>query len=167
MEAIRRTGCTLLAALAASWQSGAVTAGELPAALTGFWGTADSLYEGSAAQNHLHLMADGVGILVGSTPAPQRIHGSPGDGGPTPRAVIGFPVRATFADAVLTVQPLSLQPQDAEKARRAVFSCRYQADVPALECGMPNKRSLTLTRRADTSPADIAAQIEAMRAHLP
>lgn len=142
-------------------------AGELPAALTGFWGTADSLNEGTASQGHLHLMADGVGALIGSTPAPQRIDGAPGDGRPAPRAVIGFPVLATFADAVLTVQPLALRPRDAEKARHAVFSCRYQADVPALECGMPNKSMLTLTRRANAVPADVAAQIEAMRAHLP
>jgi hypothetical protein len=55
-----------------------------------------------AAHNEFYLEADGFGAAVGSTPA-VRLAGAVDDGAPGPRAVIGFPLRASSDGDALTL----------------------------------------------------------------
>jgi hypothetical protein len=134
----------------------------LPSHLAGVWGTAESLYTGTAAQNFVHLDADGFGFAVGSG-AVRRLEGKD-DGKPAPRPVIGFPVRATLAGDTLTLRPYLPGQIDETQAARMLISCRYDASAPALTCTGPDGVAMRMRRLADKVDAEVAQQIAAVRA---
>lgn len=134
----------------------------LPAHLTGTWGTAESLYDGKFGQSQIHLDADGYGVMVGSTPSPHRLDGKVEEEQEV-RAIIGFPLRATLDGTTLTARVVVLDPKDAEKARRAETTCRYEAAGPTLTCAGPRRKPLVMKRYSETVPAEIARTLEQMR----
>lgn len=137
----------------------------LPRHLTGAWGTAESLFEGTAPQIFVFLAADGAGALIGSGEAPTNISepAIPGEpavaSGPAPavppRAIMGFPVRATLAGDVLTLQVTYPAPAEA-RAKMPAFICRHDAAAVTLACRGPDGTDWTLRFRGDTIPADAA-----------
>ncbi len=153
---------TVLLACMLAWHGAATAADVLPTHLTGSWGTAESLYDGESGQSQMHLDADGYGAMVGSTSRPQRIDGKD-DAGPEVRAIIGFPVRATLDGATLTVRVVALDPKDAERARRAGTTCRYDAVGPTLTCSWPGREPVVMKRLNETVPAEIARMLEQVR----
>ncbi|MEW7849045.1 hypothetical protein AB2N08_10130 [Massilia aurea] len=156
----------VLLAVAGCWH-GVAGAGEaLPSHLTGTWGTAESLYVGNTGQTDLHLAADGVGIMVGSTPPPQRISGVD-DGTPPPRALIGFPVRATLGGTVLTVRPMALDPKDAARAARSVVTCSIDLAGPTLTCVGPKGPAMVMRRRSAVMSGEEARMLAELRPHFP
>jgi len=157
---------TVLLACMLSWHAAVAAADVLPAHLTGSWGTAESLYDGESGQSQMHLDADGYGVMVGSTPRPQRIDGK-NDAGPEVHAVIGFPLRATLDGTTLTARVVALDPKDAEKARRAETTCRYEAMGPTLTCSGPGRKPVVMKRLSETVPAEIARTLQQVRSMAP
>ncbi|SEN61686.1 hypothetical protein SAMN05428959_102626 [Duganella sp. CF517] len=97
-----------LLALFLTWPVGAHATDVLRRHLTGTWGTAASLHAGATGQTELLLLADGFGVLSGSTPPAVRRDGID-DGKAPPRAIIGFPLRATADGDTITANQLPLR----------------------------------------------------------
>jgi hypothetical protein len=155
---------SILLTLITAWHLSLYAASDiLPTGLAGTWGTAESLYAGTTAQSALQLEADGFGILVGSTPPAKRLDGVD-DGKPLPRAVIGFPVRASLDGDTLTLGAYWPGKIDAVQAERMHLSCRYDAVTPALTCTGPDKVAMVMRRLSDTVDADAAKMIAVVRA---
>jgi len=152
----------VLFACALGWHALGCAADVLPAHLTGTWGTAESLYAGETGQSQMHLDADGYGVMVGSTQAPQRIDGKDGEGSEV-RAIIGFPLRATLDGRTLMARVVALDPKDAEKARRAETTCHYEAAGPTLTCTGPGRKPVVMKRYSETVPTEIARTLEQVR----
>lgn len=158
----RMTCRVLLAmAMAYAWQLSANAADILPAYLVGTWGTAASLYEGTTGQSQMHLQADGFGVMVGSTPPAMRQDGVD-DGKPAPRAIVGFPVRATLEGDVLKAQPF-LPTQQGQQGSAPLIVCRYETAGPALICTGPDKVPMPMKRYSATVPAEVASTIASIR----
>jgi hypothetical protein len=138
----------------------------IPADVAGSWGTAASLDAGDTEQSVLHLQADGYGMMAGSTPPAKRMDGVD-DGKPGPRAVIGFPVRATLDGDTLQLRPFlprGAPAEQAAQAARAVFNCRHDAAGLTLACTVPDGKPLVLHRLGATLPPEAAAMIAALKA---
>ncbi|USX19922.1 hypothetical protein NHH82_29515 [Oxalobacteraceae bacterium OTU3REALA1] len=151
-----------LLALCMSWHLLVHAADALPRHLTGTWGTAESLYAGATGQTELLLLADGFGAMQGSTPPATRIDGSD-DGKVAPRAIIGFPLRATADGDTITAKPFLPGGQQAEKMARITISCRYEQAGPTLTCLGPSGDLMVMSRRSDTVAPEAAKMIEALR----
>lgn len=147
-------------ALAIAWHLPLHAADTLPAQLAGIWGTAESLYTGTTAQSALQLEPDGFGILAGSSPPATGVDG----GKQPPRAIIGFPVRATLLDDTLTLRAYWPGKIDDAQAARMTLTCRYEKAVPALTCTGPDKVAIVMRRLAATVDAEAATMIAAVRA---
>lgn len=164
---------TILLVLATACHVSASAADVLPPHLLGTWGTAASLYEGSTAQGQMHLAADGLGLLIGSTPPMVRADGAD-DGKPAPRAIIGVPLRATLEGDTLTVQgfmpPAAANASAATKAAAQQtappFHCHYDAAGPTLDCRDQKHPLFLLKRYADSMAAEVASQLAAIRQAL-
>ena len=158
-----RMTCSVLLAMAMAYacQLSANAADILPAYLVGTWGTAASLYEGRTGQSQMHLQADGFGVMVGSTPPAIRQDGVD-DGQPAPRAIIGFPVRATLEGDVLKAQPF-LPAQMVQQGSAPLIVCRYEAAGPALTCTGPDKVPMPMKRHSATVPPEVASTIAGVR----
>ncbi len=141
-------------------------AATLAARWTGSWGSADSLYAGTTEQTELHLAADGVGFMVGSTKPFVRMDGGPTPQ-PAPRATIGFGVRATVDGDVLVLAPFLPGQAVTEAMRRMTVTCRYVDNGPALQCAAPTGTAAVLKRREDAMSAEVVDMIEAIRANAP
>ncbi|MTV55160.1 hypothetical protein [Pseudoduganella buxea] len=153
----------ILLALAALSHLSAGAADVIVPHLAGTWGSAASLHAGTAGQTELHLQPDGFGLMAGSTPASQRIDGGAADK-PAPRAVIGFPVRATGDGDMLTLQPfLPGGGRQAAKMARIAIACVHAATEAVLTCTGPDGVATAMRRRSATVPSEAAAQIEAAR----
>ena len=153
--------CDVLA-LCMSWPLLAHAADALPPHLTGTWGTAESLYAGATEQTELLLLADGFGAMQGSTPPASRIDGSD-DGKAAPRAIIGFPLRATVDGDTITAKPFLPGGQQAAEMARIAISCRYQPAGPTLTCVGPGGVPMVMSRRSETVAPEAAKMIEALR----
>jgi hypothetical protein len=156
----------LTLAIAIALQVSAQAADVVPAHLTGTWGTAESLYAGTAAQNEMMLQANGFGLIAGSGTAPRRLDGVD-DGKPALRAIIGFPVRATVDGDTLTARPFLPAGAPADQAAKlasAVISCRYSAAGPTLTCTGPDGVAFAMHRRSETIPEEAATMIGALAA---
>ncbi|USX26130.1 hypothetical protein NHH73_26795 [Oxalobacteraceae bacterium OTU3CINTB1] len=151
-----------LLALCMSWPLLSHGANALPRYLTGTWGTAESLYAGETGQTELLLLADGFGAMQGSTPPASRIDGSD-DGKAAPRAIIGFPLRATADGDTITAKPFLPGGQQAAEMARIAISCRYEAAGPTLTCIGPSGVPMVMSRRSDTVAPEAAKIIEALR----
>lgn len=138
---------------AALWRPSVQAAAGLPAHLAGSWGTAESLYAGSAGQTDMHLAADGFGFMAGSTSPARRADGKD-DGMPAPRAVIGFPVQAEWDGTTLSARVQMPEGVSSEKAVRLVFTCRYHEAGPALDCTAPDGRPMLMKRLSAAVAAD-------------
>jgi hypothetical protein len=155
-----------LLAFVASCQLAPGATGRLPPYLTGSWGTAESLYAGDTGQTQMHLSADGMGILIGSTLPPRRIDGAD-MGERLPRIIMGFPVRVTISHTTLTVNVLALDPNDAREAEDATFSCSVNPAGSTLTCAMPTGGTTVMKRGGDTMPVEFADMLAKVRAALP
>lgn len=151
-----------LLALCMFWPLLVNAADALPRHLTGTWGTAESLYAGATEQTELLLLADGFGAMQGSTPPASRIDGSD-DGKPAPRAIIGFPLRATADGDTITAKPFLPSGQQAAEMARIAISCRYEPAGPTLTCTGPSGVPMVMSRRSDTVAPEAAKMIEALR----
>ena len=163
---MRRNHAVLLV-LAACWHLATSAADRLPSYLTGTWGTAESLYVGETGQAEVHLAADGVGVVAGSTPPPQRISGVD-DGKQPPRAIIGFPVRATLDGASLTLRPIAIDPRHAADAAQGVITCNVDTAGLTLNCVGPSGPAMVLRRRSaviDEEAARMLAQLRPLLQH--
>ncbi|SDF54952.1 hypothetical protein SAMN05428966_1176 [Massilia sp. PDC64] len=152
--------------LACACHLAAHAADTLPAHVAGSWGTAESLQAGDTAQTVLYLQTDGYGLMAGSTPPAKRMDGVD-DGKPGPRAIIGFPLRATLDGATLHLRPFSLQGAPADQAAKVaniVMTCRYDAGVPSIACEGPDKASLVLHRLGATLPPEATSTIAGLKA---
>jgi hypothetical protein len=134
----------------------------LPRHVTGTWGTAESLYAGATEQTELLLLADGFGAMQGSTPPASRIDGSD-DGKAAPRAIIGFPLRATVDGDTITAKPFLPGGQQAAEMARIAISCRYQPAGPTLTCVGPSGVPIVMSRRSETVAPEAVKMIEALR----
>jgi hypothetical protein len=152
----------LLSVLAVAWHVAAKAADLLPTHLIGTWGTGESLYAGTTAQNEFYLQGDGFGIAAGSTPPTGRID-SIQDGQRAPRAIIGFPVRATLDGDRLTVRPSLSGQEQVKQAAAMVISCQYGAANLTLACVGPDGAVFIMKRREKTVPTEVAQMIEALR----
>lgn len=153
----------LLAAALMAW-GGAHAADAIPPHLTGVWGTSPSLFEGDSprGESQLHLDADGLGLMAGSTPPPHRLDGQPEEGRP-PRAIIGFLVRARVDGDVLTAQAFLPDNAQADMTKNIRITCRYAAAGPTLNCPGPDGVPIVMRRYAQTLPADSVKTLAAVR----
>lgn len=151
-----------LLALCMFWPLLANAADALPRHLTGTWGAAESLYASATEQTELLLLADGFGAMQGSTPPASRIDGSD-DGKAAPRAIIGFPLRATADGDTITAKPFLPSGQQAAEMARIAISCRYEPAGPTLTCTGPSGVPMVMSRRSDTVAPEAAKMIEALR----
>jgi len=152
-------------ACASAWSSVVHAADTLPDRLAGSWGTSASLFDGDTAQSLLHLAADGYGVMAGSSAPAKPLLDHP-DGGHAPRAVIGFPVRATLDGDTLTLQPFAMPgapAEEAAKAARIALACRYESPGPTLTCMGPDGTTIAMRRLGTTLAPDVAAVIESVR----
>jgi hypothetical protein len=157
---------TLALALAIAWHMAVHAADLIPADVAGSWATAASPDAGNMEQSVMYLQADGYGMMAGSTPPAQRMDGVD-DGTPGPRAVIGFPVRATLDGATLQLRPFlprSVPADQAAQAARVVFTCRHDAAGPTLACTVPDGKPFVLHRLGATLPPEAAAMIAVLKA---
>jgi hypothetical protein len=144
-----------------------VSAGEvLPVHLIGTWSTAESLYEGTGKQTELHLLTDGYGIAVGSTPALQRADGK-NDRKPGPRAILGFPVQAELDGDILMLRVLWPAEAPVQKSRGPGLACRYDPAGPTLACTGPDGVPIMLKRRSEAVSAETTQKIRAYRIDAP
>ncbi|PQO90731.1 hypothetical protein C5614_27670 [Massilia phosphatilytica] len=146
--------------LATAWHLSAQAADPLPAHVAGSWGTADSLHAGDAAQTVMYLQADGDGLMAGSAPPAKRADGVD-DGKSAPRAIIGFPVRATLDGDALQLRPFL--PKGAPVGD-VVMLCRYDAATPAFTCTGPDKVPIVLRRLGATLPPEATSTIAGLKA---
>lgn len=153
--------CLLL--LSSSAPLTASAADVLPDYLIGTWGTASSLYDGANKQTEIYLLADGFGMLAGSTPAARRIDGID-DGKPGPRAIIGFPVRTTLDGNALSVRLLLPKEQQELKKGDLGISCQYESDGPKLVCAGPDGVSMMMNRRSESVAKEIVLNVAEIRA---
>ena len=152
--------------VAVAWQVSAHAADPLPAHVAGSWGTAESLQAGDTAQTVLYLQADGYGLMAGSTPPARRMDGVD-DGKPGPRAVIGFPLRATLDGATLHLRPFLPQGAPADQAAKVAhidMTCRYDAGTPSITCKGLDKASFVLRRLDATLPPEATSTIAGLKA---
>lgn len=134
----------------------------LPVYLTGTWGTADSLYEGTDAQSAMYFLQDGFGMAVASTPPARRTDGSD-DGKTALRAIVGFPFRATWAGEILTLHPFAPEGSGRRKKLGVSFPCNYDATALTLQCAFTGSPPIVLTRRSEAVPDEILRTIESAR----
>lgn len=146
-------------AFAALWHSLAAADGSLPADMSGTWGTAESLYAGTASQGEMHLQADGFGLFAASSAALRRADGID-DGTPAPRAIIGFLFRSTLDGATLTLSPI--RPAN-QPATNLALSCRYEPAGPKMICIGPDGKPIAMRRRSDTVPPEAMKMIATLR----
>jgi hypothetical protein len=147
----------------------AAHADTLPARLTGTWSTSATPETDRAAHNEIYLEADGFGAAVGSAPAVRLANGVD-DGTPAPRAVLGFPLRASSDGDALTLHafpPNSTAAEQAAKAARLTIACRYDPGAAALACTGPDGKAFIMHRHSETVPDDVARVIASVRAQLP
>ena len=137
----------------------------LPANLTGTWATGKSLYDGSDKQTEMYLLADGFGLLAGSTTPAQRADGSD-DGKPGPRAIIGFPVRANVTSDGLLVKPFLPNGVQSAKLEKASFPCLYSVTSQTLTCNAPTGETFTMRRRSETVPEDALRTIAEIKGSI-
>jgi hypothetical protein len=152
--------CLLL--LSSSAPLTASAADVLPEYLIGTWGTGSSLYDGASRQTEMYLLADGYGVLAGSTAAPRRIDGID-DGKPGPRAIIGFPVQATLDGNALSVRVLLPKEQQGSKKVGMGMSCQYESAGPKLVCAGPDGVSTMMARRSESVAEEIVLNIAEFR----
>jgi hypothetical protein len=134
----------------------------LPDYMTGTWGTGSSLYEGANKQSEIYLLADGFGMLAGSTPAARRIDGID-DGKPGLRAIIGFPIRATLDGNTLSVRTLLPKDRRGLKDNGITIPCQYESEGPKLACVGPDGVSIGMTRRSESVAEENVLTIDAIR----
>jgi hypothetical protein len=141
----------LLLALAAACPSSALADAVVPAHLAGVWGTAESLYAGTTAQSELHLLANGTGIMAGSSP-PMSYTAGPDKGkiDPTMRAVLGFALRASVDGDRVVLQLVAPPEANGPTPEEARFACRYQAGGPTLACSVKGRPDIVMKRRSDS-----------------
>lgn len=140
-----------------------VSAAEVfPVHLIGTWGTAQSLYEGTDKQTEVHLLADGYGIVVGSTQVPQRAGGI-SDGKPGPRAILGFPVRAALNGEVLMLRVLWPAKAPVQDSEGPALACHYAPAGPTLACTGPDGVPMMLKRRSEVVSAETTQTIRALQ----
>ena len=145
--------------------SGAAQTGDAsPSRLIGTWASAESLYAGDTGQSELYLESDGFGIMVGSTKPAMLVDGSASTH-PGPRAIIGFPIRASLDGDAITLVPTILDKKNGNGPAFGI-ACRYEEDVPALVCATP-EGLLTLKRRSENLSAEVVQTITQLRASLP
>jgi hypothetical protein len=132
----------------------------LPRHLTGTWGTAESLYAGVTGQTELLLLPDGLGAMRGSTPPALRADGID-DGKVAPRAIVGFPLRATADGDTITAKPFLPGGQQAAEVSRVTISCRYESAGPTLTCIGPDGVPMVMRRVSDTVAPEAVQLIEA------
>jgi len=157
---------TFALALAIAWHLAAHAADLIPADVAGSWGTAASLDAGDTEQSVLHLQADGYGMMAGSTPPAKRMDGVD-DGKPGPRAVIGFPVRATLDGDTLQLRPFlprGAPAEQAAQAARVVLTCRHDAAGLTLACTVPDGKTLILHRLGAALPPEAKEMLTALKA---
>jgi hypothetical protein len=150
--------------LGGAFQLSANAGDVLPPYLTGSWGSAHALFEGTDKQSAIYLPADGVGMIAGSTSALRRADGSD-DGKHAPRALMGFPIRAQLDGNTLTAH-VFLPGNDAQarKAAGMTFICRYQPSAPALTCTGPDGVPILMTYHSDVIPEDVLGTLAQVRA---
>jgi hypothetical protein len=134
----------------------------LPEYLTGFWGTAASLYEGTTQQVHIHIAADGYGLVIGSGAPFIRIDGAD-DGKPLPRPIIGFPFIARMDGDALIVQPFLPGKELTKEMARAVITCHYAAADETLTCAGPEGPMTDMRLQSARIPAEAEEMIERIR----
>lgn len=117
-----------------------------PPHLLGTWGTADSLREGDTAQTQMYIAADGLGLIVGSSPPPTRLDGMPIGPNP-PRVIMGFPLRVAVSGDILVARIVLFDPREAHEVERNKIVCRYEFAGPVLSCRMPRDQPIRMTRR--------------------
>ena len=157
-----RKNLTIL--LAALWQLPSLAADRIPDRLTGSWSTAESLYAGSTGQTEMHLLADGFGVLAGSTPPAQENGGPPTDPAVhAPRAIVGFPFQATLQGEELILRPLIPNAGQSPAAKDMVLSCRYDPTAPSITCTGPDGVPMVLARRSKTVPAEVTQLVDSLR----
>ncbi|MCC2971335.1 hypothetical protein [Massilia sp. IC2-476] len=149
---------SLLLALAAACPLLALADDVLPGHLVGVWGTAESLYAGTTAQSELHLLANGTGIMAGSSPPAISI-ADPGKINPNMRAVVGFPVRATSDGDRLSLQPAMPPERNSPTPEEARFVCRYDGGGPTLTCSVKGRPEIVMKRRSDSVEEKTAEMI--------
>jgi hypothetical protein len=152
--------CLLLLSCSAPLTASA--ADVLPDYVTGTWGTASSLYDGVNKQSGIYLLADGFGVLAGSTPAGRRVDGI-NDGKPGPRAIIGFPVRATLDGNTLSVRTLLPKDQRGLKDNGVTIRCQYEPEGPKLVCAGQDGILIGMTRRSESVTEEIVLTIDKIR----
>ena len=152
--------------LAGACHLAAHAADPLPADVAGSWGTAESLQAGETAQTVLYLQTDGYALMAGSTPPARRMDGVD-DGKPGPRAIIGFPVRATLDGTMLYLRPFLPQGAPADQAAKVaniLMTCRYDAGAPSVTCEGPDKTPFVLHRLGATLPPEATSTIAGLKA---
>ncbi|WP_139236531.1 hypothetical protein [Rugamonas rubra] len=148
--------------LSSSAPLAASAADVLPDYLIGTWGTGSSLYDGASQQAEIYLLADGFGMMAGSTAAARRMDGID-DGKPGPRAIIGFPVQATLDRNSLSVRRLLPKEQQGSKKDGMGISCQYESEGPKLACAGPDGVSMMMTRRSESVAKEIVLNIAEIR----
>jgi hypothetical protein len=137
----------------------------LPPYLTGTWGTAASLHEGTEKQANIYLLPDGFGALAGSTSAPRRADGVD-DGKPAPRGIVGLPILATLDGDTLTARlflPDTLSAAEVKGAASIRIICRYQQAGPVMTCTGLDGAPTVMKRHSDTTPPDLISLRDSMR----
>lgn len=154
----------VLTIVTSMWHVSSVAAEQVPPHLVGSWGTSESLYVGSGAQNELHLQRDGFGLMAGSTPEASQA-GQKSDK-PAPRAVMGFPVRAGVKGDTLSLQPFMPGQDQPKELAGLLVTCHYKKTGPTLTCTGPDGVPGVMTRRTAPPSAEVASAIASIRASL-
>lgn len=157
-----RTSWLHLVLLSSSLHLAAHAADVLPAHLVGVWGTGASLHEGTEPQTELHLLANGFGIIAGSTSAPRRADHID-DGTPAPRGIVGFPTVATWDGDMLSIRPLLPPGAEKFKSGDAAIVCHHELVGPKLSCKGPDGKPMMLVRRSESVPQETVQTIEEFR----
>lgn len=151
-----------LLALAAACALPALADDIVPAHLTGVWGTAASLFEGTTEQAEMHLQADGFGLLIGSSP-PSTISSGPDKGKPGPRVTMGVPFRSGLDGATLTIVPFN---PGYRQDRGPSVICRYQEAEATLHCNVDDRKSWIMKRRSAALDTQTLQMIDEMKTSL-
>ncbi|NYE60876.1 hypothetical protein FHW58_002028 [Duganella sp. 1224] len=131
----------------------------VPPHLVGSWGTGASLYDGNEQQAEIYLWPDGWGLMAGST-APARRADGVDDGQPAPRALIGWPVRASMEGDMPVLRSFAPPGVPGMKAG-LVIPCRYEAAPATLTCTTPaDNKTLVLKRRSAAVPAEMEKMLD-------
>jgi hypothetical protein len=137
----------------------AIASDVLPSHLAGTWGTGASLWDGKDKQFEAYLLADGYGMIAGST-APARRTDGVDDGKPGPRVIMGFPFRAKLEGLVLTAQLFNPSSEKGKSKGSQTLSCRFDMTGPSLECMTPDGTKNIMKKRSESVPVEVLQTID-------